>query len=112
MWYDALMPASLPLAAMKEAELAVANAQDVRALHRKRSTRDDRQRQNDLTMALKRVKAAMKPLRSEIGKFPYGPQNTTAAENRLKIRAASAALQRERRKLWKMLAKPKKKESN
>lgn len=105
------MPAILPEAAMKEADLAVANAQEVRALHRRRTERTDRQRQHDLTLALRRVKAAMGPLRSEIGKFPYGPQTDIAEENRVKIREASAALQRERRKLWKMLQTNKKKAS-
>jgi hypothetical protein len=100
------MPAQLPEAAMKEAELAVANAQEVRAHHRKRTIKGDRQRRHDLTLAIKRVKAAMKPLRSEIGKFPYGPQTDQAEANREKIRQASAALQRERRKLWKMLKPP------
>jgi hypothetical protein len=103
------MPAQLPLKAMQEADLAIKNAQEVRAFHRKRSVRTDRQRQQDLTIALKRVKAAMKPLRSEIGKFPYGPQTDQAEENRQIIRNASVALQRERRKLWKMLAKKKRK---
>lgn len=102
MWYGSFMPAQLPLAAMREAELAVANAQEVRQHHRKRSERGDRQREHDLTLALKRVRAAMRPLRSEIGKFPYGPQTDQAAKNRDAIREASRALQRERRKLWKM----------
>lgn len=97
---------------MQEAELAVANAQDVRAAHRKRTSKDDRQRQHDLTLAIKRVKRAMGPLRSEIGKFPYGPQTDQAEINRQKIREASKALQRERRKLWKMLNQKKKKESS
>ena len=44
----------------------------------------------------------MKPLRSEIGRFPYGPQTDEAEANRERIRQASDALQRERRKLWKM----------
>jgi hypothetical protein len=97
------MPAELPQQAMKEARLAVTNAQEVRAFHRKRTARNDRQRKNDLTLAFERVKEAMRPLRSEIGKFPYGPQTQEAADNRQAIRDASAALQRERRKLWKML---------
>lgn len=95
---------------MKEAELAVANAREVRAHHRKRTLRNDRQRRHDLTLAFRRVKAAMVPLRSEIGRFPYGPQTDTADANRQAIREASAALQRERRKLWKMLKMPPKKE--
>jgi hypothetical protein len=103
MWYGSPMPAQLPVEAMNEAELAVTNAQEVRAHHRKRTARGDRQRRNDLQLAFERVKEAMKPLRSEIGKFPYGPQTQTAADNREAIRDASKALQAERRKLWKML---------
>jgi hypothetical protein len=44
----------------------------------------------------------MGPLRSEIGRFAYGPQTTLAERNRQAIRDASDKLQRERRKLWKM----------
>jgi hypothetical protein len=101
------MPAKLPTAALLEAELAVQNAQDVRALHRKRSQKGEPDREYDLKEALRRVKRAMKPLRSEIGKFPYGPQTDDAEVNRMLIRGASQALQRERRKLWKMMQKPK-----
>lgn len=104
------MPAELPIEAMQEAELAVAHAQDVRATHRKRSARANRQRQHDLALALRRVKSAMRPLRSLIGKFPYGPQTDQAEQNRNEIRAMSKALQRERRKLWKMLQTPDPKE--
>lgn len=102
------MPEQLPEAALREAELAVAHAKDVRVSHRRRSVKTDRQRLHDLTLAFERVKDAMLPLRSEIGKFPYGPQTDQAEENRKTIREASAALQRERRKLWKMLQDPKK----
>jgi hypothetical protein len=91
-------------AALQEAEHAIQNAQEVRAFHRKRSERDDRQRINDLTFALRRVKAAMTPLRSEIGRFPHQQRTDTVEARQNKIRNASKALQRERRKLWKMLA--------
>lgn len=89
--------------ALKEAHLAVLNAQEVRAYHRKRTDREDPQRHNDLTLAESRVKAAMKPLRSEIGKFPHQPATSAVEARQEKIRAASEALQKERRKLWKML---------
>lgn len=101
------MPAILPEQAVNEARLAVQNAQEVRTYHRKRTLRGDSQRQLDLSLAYKRVHTAMKPLRSHIGKFPYGPQTEIAANNRQIIREASAALQKERRKLWKMLNAPK-----
>jgi hypothetical protein len=89
--------------ALKEADLAVKNAQEVRVFHRKRSERTDRQRVNDLKMAEARVKAAMRPLRSAIGKFPHEPQTQNNIDRQERIRAASARLQSERRKLWKML---------
>jgi hypothetical protein len=53
----------------------------------------------------------MKPLRSQIGKFQYGPQTTVAEENREAMRLASEAIQRERRKLWKLSATRRKKGS-
>jgi hypothetical protein len=88
---------------LKEADLAVKNAQEVRAYHRKRTDRHDRQRQNDIRLAAERVKAAMKPLRSEIGKFARQLPTRDTIERQERIRAASLALQRERRKLWKMI---------
>lgn len=97
------MPAKLPIAEVREAELAVKNAQEVRRYHARRTAKDDSQRLEDLNLAMQRVRAAMKPLKAEIGRFPYGPQTGQAENNRNRIRAASAALQRERRKLWKML---------
>lgn len=96
--------------ALREAHLAVKNAQEVRALHRKRTEPGDAQRQNDLKMAFQRVKLAMRPLRSEIGKFPHKPQTAQAEKNRERIREASEALQKERRKLWKMIH-PRKKDN-
>lgn len=88
---------------LDEARLAVQAAQEVREYHRKRTARDDLQRLADITIALERVKAAMKPLRSEIGRFPKQPPSAPILARQDKIRAASHALQRERRKLWKML---------
>ena len=89
--------------ALHEAALAVENAQEVRALHRKRTDRGDKQREDDLKMALERVKRAMKPLRSEIGRFPKQGKTPTNLQRQERVRAASLALQKERRKLWKML---------
>lgn len=92
---------------LREAQLAVENAQEVRAYHRKKTLRGDGQRESDLQMALERVKAAMRPLRSEIGRFPKQHPSATILSRQEKIRDASHALQRERRKLWKMLNDPK-----
>lgn len=88
---------------LKEANLAVKNAQEVRSYHRKRTDRKNRQRNEDLRLAVHRVKSAMKPLRSEIGRFPKYPHTDEAEHKKDRIRAASLALQKERRKLWKML---------
>ena len=96
------MPDKLPTDAIQTAEAAVAFAQQVRKFHRRRTGTDSARRDRDIEEALGRLRAAMAPLRSEIGRFPYGPQSESAEANRERIREASAALQRERRKLWKM----------
>jgi hypothetical protein len=96
------MPNVLPKDAIEQAEAAVAFAVQVRKYHARRTQKNSTQRGEDINRALDRLKDAMKPLRSEIGRFPYGPQNPVAEANRDKIRAASAALQTERRKLWKL----------
>jgi hypothetical protein len=96
------MPAELPKSIIADAESAVAFAQQVRRFHRRRTDRRSNQREADIQLALVRLKEAMAPLRTEIGRFPYGPQTDVAEENRQRIREASAIIQRERRKLWKM----------
>jgi hypothetical protein len=101
------MPEKLPEDDLEAAERAVAYAQQVRTYHRRRTERRSTQRAADIEVALKRIKEAMRPLKSHIGRFPYGPQTTTAEANRAAIYAASLALQRERRKLWKMLPRQK-----
>lgn len=82
-------------------------AQQTRNYHRRRTPKNSPQREQDLRLAVERLREAMRPLKSEIGRFHYGPQTDAAEANREAIREASAALQRERRKLWKMLAKEK-----
>jgi hypothetical protein len=96
------MPKDLPVDEIAAAEAAVVFAQRVRAMHARRTDKRNTQREADVEYALQRIKEAMEPLRSAIGRFPYGPQTTAAEANREAIRQASAALQRERRKLWKM----------
>lgn len=102
MWYGSLMPANRPTEDIEFAEAAVAYAQQVRAYHRRRTERGSKARESDIEVALDRLRAAMKPLRTHIGKFAYGPQTTVAEDNRQAIRAASEAIQIERRKLWKL----------
>jgi hypothetical protein len=104
MWYGSFMPELVPDNILEDADAAVENAIRVRRYHRRRTERKSSQRANDITVALKRLKEAMRPLRSEIGRFPYGPQTVTAEENRSAIRQRSVAIQTERRKLWKMLS--------
>lgn len=99
------MPVQLPKEALAAADAAVVFAQQVRKHHRRRTSRSAEQRAKDIDLALARLRDAMAPLRSEIGRFPYGPQTDAAERNRDKIRDASEALQRERRKLWKMRAR-------
>lgn len=106
MWYASRMPAELPTKDIETAVAACQYAQQVRRYHRRRSGRTSRQRETEINLALTRLKEAMAPLRSHIGKFPYGPQTTVADENRQLIRDTSAAIQAERRKLWKMRTKP------
>ena len=96
------MPAKLPKEDIAAANAAVVFAQQVRKHHRRRTGRTSEQRTSDIETALQRLKDAMRPLKTQIGKFPYGPQTDAAERNRDKIRAASAAIQKERRKLWKM----------
>ncbi len=99
MWYASSMPQELPKDAIENADASVAFAQQVRRYHRRRSST---QRGSDISAALERLRQAMAPLRSEIGRFPYGPQTEEAQANRQIIREASAAIQKERRKCWKM----------
>lgn len=97
------MPQVLPEKLLRRAQAAVENAERVRKVHRRRTPRGSDQREADLRAALDRLKDAMRPLRSEIGRFPYGPATPEAERNREIIYEASRAIQRERRKLWKML---------
>lgn len=101
------MPAELPTDALSDAEASIAFATQVRKYHARRTDKRSVQRAADISVALARLHAAMKPLRSEIGRFPYGPSTEIAEENRQRIRDASAEIQKERRKLWKMQDKTK-----
>jgi len=96
------MPARIDRTAVSNAEAAVANAQRVRALHRRRTPIGSPAREDDLAIALERLAEAMKPIRSEIARFPYGPQTDRAERNRQKLRSLSRDIQGERRRLWKM----------
>lgn len=84
------------------AETACRMASDTRRLHRRRTKKGSLQREADIKVAAERLRDAMRPLRREIARFPYGPQTDTAHARHDAVKAASAAVQRERRKLWKM----------
>ena len=85
---------------------AVAAAKRVREHHRRRTDKRSKQRAQDIEVALQRLKDAMGPLRSYLGRFPYMPQaNATRLEHN-NVCEASRALQSERRKLWKMSHRP------
>lgn len=88
------------------ADGAVSNAQDVRAFHRKRTHKGHQQRETDIKHALQRIQTAMKPIRSELGRVRYRGQSSERLAEALLLKAASARLQTERRKLWKLRGKP------
>jgi hypothetical protein len=94
-----------PTAELDAAQAAVMNAQRVREFHRRRTEKTSKQRLQDIDLALTRLREAMKPLKSMLGTFQYGPATQAAELNREAVREASAAIQRERRKLWKMRPK-------
>lgn len=98
MWYASFMPQS----DLERAALAVENAQGVRKFHRRRSEPGTNQRERDIAVALERIKEAMRPLRSEIARFPYRPNAVITDAEKQRLRDASKALQTERRKLHKM----------
>lgn len=86
---------------VENAEAAIKHAQDIRAYHRKRSKPGDKQRDVDIKHALTKVRSAMRPIRSALGRAPYDI-SADAGERRVALRAISARLQTERRKLWKL----------
>jgi len=82
---------------------AIQWAQTVRARHAKKTPKGGQQREHDIAMALQRLKKAMKPIRSELGRsIHYSPDMPSANENRERLGDLSDSLQAERRKLWKM----------
>lgn len=86
-----------------EARAAAEYACGVRELHRRRSKKNNSERQEDIRVALERIQAAMKPIHAKRISDSYRRQTATAQQNREPLRSASQAMQRERRKLWKMM---------
>jgi hypothetical protein len=88
--------------ALETATATVEYAQQVRKFHRRRTEKQSLQRRQDIDIALGRIKDAMVPLRSFLGRFSYRPQTQASHASYERVSAASQALQAERRKLWKM----------
>lgn len=93
------MPIDTPMDdILTEAKRAVEFAQSVRKAHARKSKKGTKRREKDIQVALDRLKTAMKPVRHQMSRMPYLPETV----DKKGIREASASLQRERRKLWKM----------
>lgn len=100
------MPLELtPEELIADASKAVQHAQSTRKAHAraKGGHRGGKQREQDIRLALERLQKAMKPLRRRIQRLVYLPSSYPGEG----LREASQAIQRERRKLWKMQGPPK-----
>lgn len=95
---------------LNSADAAVRHAVATREAHAKKTSRGSTMRQRDLEIAQDRLKRAMAPVRSELSRLARKKDGnpTLAAAQRDPLKAASLAIQRERRKLWKMQPKRKK----
>lgn len=114
LWYDTRMNGYEFSSALRVADLVVSQAQDVRAAHRKRSARENKERQQDIAVALRRLREAMRPIRSELARIPYALPDLEGKLGHADLVAQQSALldasdriQRERRKLWKMKSRKK-----
>ncbi len=96
MWYDAYMVTEADIIS---AQAAIDHAQNVRAYHRRRTERRNVQRIHDIRMARSRLETAMRPIRAQLGR---------PVEHDEELYEISQAIQREKRKLWKMQPKKKK----
>jgi hypothetical protein len=83
---------------IRDANRAAQQALATRKRHSRHSKPGQRQRETDIRLALERIERAMTPLRRVIARLPY-VDDPSDGEG---LREASQALQRERRKLWKM----------
>jgi hypothetical protein len=101
MWYATSMEELAVQSIIERGVFAAQHARQVRTLHAKRSTKGAKNREADLQTALDRLRGAMQPLRSALAaqKPPY---NERGIEQRALLLDTSDVMQRERRKLWKM----------
>lgn len=86
-----------------QAERAAAYARRVRRLHARKTRPGSQQRETDIKLALDELAKAMAPIRRRLGQLPH----ERGALNVEGMRDASKLLQIERRKLWKMRRKRK-----
>jgi hypothetical protein len=105
MWYASHMKPEEEQTILDSANAAVEYAVQVRKFHRRRTNRTSQQREQDVNLALARLRDAMQPIRSAIGRFPYEPATELVFQRQERIREASNSIQRERRKLWKLRAR-------
>ena len=97
------MPKESPIElALKEAHAAVRHAQDVRGYHARRSAKGSKQREEDLMGARERLRIAMEPLRSFLGRGAALTQTNSNIDLLDRVSQASQAIQGERRRIWKM----------
>jgi hypothetical protein len=87
---------------IERADRAARFARDARKFHARRTSATSTQRQTDLEVARDRLREAMEPIRARVRQID---RNGDLHNERPKLMRASAALQRERRKLHKMLPK-------
>lgn len=92
---------------VEEGETAIEYALSVRKLHARRSRPGSRQREVDIRVALNKLALAMYPIRRKAAMYVY--HETPLSEE---IKEVSKAMQRERRKLWKMQRKGTRKRKN
>lgn len=88
--------------ALKEAFAACRHAETTRTFHARRSEKGSKQRHEDLHAARERLRLAMVPLRSYLGRMQYKSSTASMLELSNRVRMASGAIQAERRKIWKM----------
>lgn len=102
MWYDSRMNEHPLHEELKSAEAAIRHAKDVRAYHAKRTKRGSKQREQDLQSASDRLKSAMAPIRSYLGRAAYEMKTPLRSKHQVEAKRVSKKLQKERRSLWKM----------
>jgi hypothetical protein len=89
-------------AVLSAAETAIQHAQSVRSYHRKETHPRHPQRLTDIKHAENRIKNAMRPIRSALGRAPYMNSSQITEKRLEQLRDMSKLLQAERRKLWKL----------